>query len=303
MQVSNQVRVESWTDPLAACEDSSSWCWVLVRPEASPPELAVPGFHYSLHPAGGDSVRQRGLRRREKQTWVFSYMTHFLTSSIRSLALPISSGMDASLLLLTRRTLRGRLNKYFGKTDSRFRLWRKIKHWPTLQRHDWTCTSEYLISGNRVSANREMCVMFRFSVCGPKWGTSTSFQLVELAQRHTGAKQRVCIKQWPTWCRDKSASADWWWLRGCTWCSCGKGLMTRGGRTDTLLEGFLWSDSWTNLQTRTGLSSACARSTSIRRIQSALPPCIMFALGMRSDPWKTNQWWSAGHQYWYKITA
>lgn len=129
MQVSEQGRVESWTDPLAGCEDSSSWCWVLVRPEASPPELAVPGFHYSLHPAGGDSVRQRGLRRRKKQTWAFSYMTPFLTSSIRSLALPISSGMDTSLLLHTRRTLRGRLNKYFGKTDSRFRLWRKIKHW------------------------------------------------------------------------------------------------------------------------------------------------------------------------------
>lgn len=169
--VSEQVRAESWTDPLAAYEDSSSWCWVLVRPEASPPEQAVPGFRYNLHPAGGDSVRQRGLCRRKRQTWVFSYMTHFLTSSIRSLALPISSGMDTSLLLLTRRTLRGRLNKYFGKTDSRFRLWRKIKHWPTLQRHDWTCTSEYVITENRVSANGEMCVMLRFSVFGTKWGT------------------------------------------------------------------------------------------------------------------------------------
>lgn len=49
-----------------------------------------------------------------------------LTSSISSLALPISSGMDTSLLLLTSRTLRGRLNKYFGKTDRRLRLLRKI---------------------------------------------------------------------------------------------------------------------------------------------------------------------------------
>lgn len=180
-----------WTDPLAACGDSSSWCWALVRPEASPPELAEPGFHCSSHPAGGHSARQGGLRRREKQTWAFSYRTHFLTSSIRSLALPSSSGMDASLLLLTRRTLRGRLNKYFGKTDSRFRLWRKIKHWPKLQRHDWTCTSEYLMAGKRAAADREMCAMFRISVCGLKWGTSTSFQLVEIAQRRTGAKLRV----------------------------------------------------------------------------------------------------------------
>lgn len=41
------------TDPQAACEDSSSWCWVLVRLEASPPELAALGSHYSLRPARG----------------------------------------------------------------------------------------------------------------------------------------------------------------------------------------------------------------------------------------------------------
>lgn len=44
------------TDPQAACGDSSSWCWVLVRREASPPELAAPGFHYSSHPARGGRV-------------------------------------------------------------------------------------------------------------------------------------------------------------------------------------------------------------------------------------------------------
>src|SRR4029434_11025464 len=48
--------------------------------------------------------------------------THKLTSSMRSLALPISSGMDTSLLLLTTRTRSGRLNRYFGSVDRRFRL-------------------------------------------------------------------------------------------------------------------------------------------------------------------------------------
>ena len=55
-----------------------------------------------------------------------------LTSSISSLDRPISSGMDTSLLLLTSRTLRGRLNRYFGRTDRRFRLGIKRKQWPTL---------------------------------------------------------------------------------------------------------------------------------------------------------------------------
>lgn len=44
------------------------------------------------------------------------------TSSMRSLALPISSGMDSSLLLLTTRTRSGRLNRNLGSTDSWFRL-------------------------------------------------------------------------------------------------------------------------------------------------------------------------------------
>lgn len=82
---------------------------------------------------GAAGIKQ-ALKKYIKK-WDFPHMKHFLTSSIRSLALPISSGMDTSLLLLTRRTLRGRLNKYFGNTDSRFRLWREIKRWPTLQQH------------------------------------------------------------------------------------------------------------------------------------------------------------------------
>lgn len=44
------------------------------------------------------------------------------TSSMRSLALPISSGIDSSLLLLTTRTRSGRLNRNLGSTDSWFRL-------------------------------------------------------------------------------------------------------------------------------------------------------------------------------------
>lgn len=50
----------SWTDPQAACEDSSSWCWVLVRLEASPPELAAPESHCSSHPVRGGNTKEAG---------------------------------------------------------------------------------------------------------------------------------------------------------------------------------------------------------------------------------------------------
>lgn len=50
-----------------------------------------------------------------------------LTNSIRSFNLPISSGMDTSLLLLTTKTLSGRSNRYFGNVDKRFRLERSKK--------------------------------------------------------------------------------------------------------------------------------------------------------------------------------
>lgn len=124
----------SCTDPQAACEDSSSWCWVLVRLEASPSELAAPGSHCSSRPARGDRAQEMGLLCPRGVTRLLCTDTGaLLTSSISSLALPISSGMDTSLLLLTSRTLRGRLNKYFGNTDRRFRLWRKIKHWPSFK--------------------------------------------------------------------------------------------------------------------------------------------------------------------------
>lgn len=132
----NPRECQDWqTDPQAACEDSSSWCWVLVRREASPPELAAPGSHYSSRPARGDKVWEMGLLwQHNTYKLICTDTCTLLTSSINSLALPISSGMDTSLLLLTSRTLRGRLNKYFGKTDRRFRLWRKTEHWPTFKR-------------------------------------------------------------------------------------------------------------------------------------------------------------------------
>ncbi len=58
---------------------------------------------------------------------------HTLTSSVRSLAFPISSGIDKSLLLLTTSTFRGRLKRNLGRTDSWFRL--KIQGLALINKH------------------------------------------------------------------------------------------------------------------------------------------------------------------------
>lgn len=123
------------------------WCSGLGEPPADPPEMAESGSHYSWHPTeGGGQSKQPSISNKQhvisnplcteliKSTYEelkrqeFSYdlwpwlFHHTLTSSVRCLSCPSSSGKETSLLLQAIKTFKGRLQMTAGRTDSWFRL-------------------------------------------------------------------------------------------------------------------------------------------------------------------------------------
>lgn len=65
-----------------------------------------------------------GIKKEKKKK---THVNKMLTSSIKSLNLPTSSGIETSLLLLTTKTFSGKSKRYFGNVDKRFRLKWRIK--------------------------------------------------------------------------------------------------------------------------------------------------------------------------------